>query len=740
MMRAGPYTERWVSTCTMCSLMSALLRCCLIAATMIAGAGTAEAREQADGCAATDDGQWRYRAHTDQPPPGWTDIGFDDTDWATVSSDPWPIDFIAQLGTPTGPWGSLLLRRIVVVSDPESVNLITLEIAADAPFTAFLNGIQIVSSPRPLPYQRDAAYGQVRGYQLDLTGIRHELLRGENVIALEVMGRRVKGEGPVALPKLEIIVECSAPGPREISQAPTSSLARRSLCRSRPSGTPWFIIVLICDGWGPLHIQAANLYAQTTPPYQLDEGWSRLWMSTFPAGGRYEGTLTWSIFTYPLLGTTDSAAAATAMATGSKTSNGRISVDSGGVERLASVGERARTLGMAVGAVTTVPASHATPAAYVSHNLSRANTYAIADEALFGDPNTTGTIAVDPKYDGGFGPTLPVTEVLIGTRGDGYIHPLQRDKLFLESGIAGKHLLVEGETGVDGGTALLDAAADPATTMLAGLFDRANLKVLSPAGGYRLETPSLAESAEAALTVLERANDGFVLMIEGGAVDWAAHANDMEWMIGELLDFNDAVEVVVDWVDDPSNSSSWDNTLVVVTGDHETGYLTSAPGVFPDQLLAPGSVTAATLLLEKIDLGSGLRASWVDDSPPNDRIDPGEVVYWSWCSAGHTNTLIPFYARGPGTELLQQLAVKTDPVRGPYIDNVDLAAIAQAVLERAAVVFVDGFESGGTGSWSHTTANRIRSAPDPSSVRNGRPWEEELASPLRAGVRGPTKP
>jgi alkaline phosphatase len=390
------------------------------------------------------------------------------------------------------------------------------------------------------------------------------------------------------------------------------------------------------------------------------------------------------------------------MFSGEKTANGRIGVSSDGVDRLENLGDRSRQLAMAVGAVTTVPVSHATPGAFTAHNLSRANSYAIGDEALFGDPNTTGNPDNDPKYEGGIGFTYPVTTVLVGTRDSGYVHPLQRDKLLVESGDPGKHILVEGQEGVDAGAALLAVSADPQVSLLAGLFDRANLKVTSPGGGHRLETPTLAESAMAAMAILARAEKGFSLMVEGGAVDWAGHANDLAWVIGELHDFNDAVAAVTAWVNDPSNGSTWSNTLVVVTGDHETGYLTAAPGGFSSQPLAAGSVGEITLALEKVNLDTGRRASWIDNKPPNDRIDDGERVFWAWNTSGHSNSLIPVFARGVGSQQLANLADQVDPVRGPYVDNIDLHTLMVSVLDLTAEIFSDGFETGGIGEWGNS--------------------------------------
>jgi len=140
-------------------------------------------------------------------------------------------------------------------------------------------------------------------------------------------------------------------------------------------------------------------------------------------------------------------------------------------------------------------------------------------------------------------------------------------------------------------------------------------------------------------------------MIEGGAIDVAAHANNMYAMIGEMIDFNEAVQAVIDWVEDPSNGSDWNNTLVIVTGDHESGYLTAGPGVFPDEPI--GDVNNTTLSLEKlITNGGGRYASW-NDTDNDGIIDGGETVYWAWNSTGHSNTLIPFTREALDLNFLQ---------------------------------------------------------------------------------------
>jgi alkaline phosphatase len=367
---------------------------------------------------------------------------------------------------------------------------------------------------------------------------------------------------------------------------------------------------------------------------------------------------------------------ASALFSGYKTQNGRILVSQDAGSRLFSIGEVAKTVGKAVGAVTTVPVSHATPGAWTSHNNDRGNVYAIADEAFFGDPNTTG-LPSNTYYGGGYGLTFPTVDVLIGDRRADYVNSAIRDKLAIESGQPGKHTLVERQVDQDGGNILLNAANDPDTIKLAGLFDQVyhNADGL----GFDFENPTLAGSTNAALIVLSRNPNGFVLMVEGGAVDWAAHANNMDQMIGEQIDFYNAVQAVIDWVDDLSNDSSWANTLVIITADHETGYLTANLDTFPDVPL-DNVVNDTTLALEKIYFGSeGRRASW-DDIDVDGDIDPNETVYWVWNTGSHSNSLVPLSARGPGADLFADFIAGNDTIRGAYVDNTDVYSVMDMVL------------------------------------------------------------
>jgi alkaline phosphatase len=446
-----------------------------------------------------------------------------------------------------------------------------------------------------------------------------------------------------------------------------------------------YLVLMIGDGMGDNQRRSADLYTGSNPAY---ESWPKYWVSTYPAGGSYNHHLAWTSFSYVLSGWTDSAAAATALYTGVKTENIRISVSEDGLTRLVSIADKARQGGKAVGAVTSVYISHATPGAWLAHNNNRNNGFAIADESLWGDPNTTGTAITSTYYSGGHGATLPPAEVVIGagypaSSGDNYMNTAIRNKLAAESGLSGAFTFVERLAGSpNGGARLLSAANNPTVARLAGLFGRSGGYLdyrLANGSGANLENPTLAEMTQAALLVLSRDQDGFVLMVEGGAIDKAAHANNMDQMVGEVLDFNDAIQTVIDWVDDPGTESTWANTLVIVTADHETGYLTQAPGVFPDQPL--GAIFTDTLALEKTVLGTGLRASW-QDSNLDSLIDPGEMVYWAWNTTGHSNSLVPLFAKGAGAELIPDFtdALDPDPKRGAYLDNTELFCVMENAI------------------------------------------------------------
>ena len=441
---------------------------------------------------------------------------------------------------------------------------------------------------------------------------------------------------------------------------------------------PLHVFLFVADGWGYKQLEAARSYRKQSGVY---DQWQQYAMATWDQdtrrllGGKgYDPKKAWARFDYVnnSLAATDSASSATAMMCGQKTRRASISVNERHKARLESLREIGVRHGLGSGAVTSVPISHATPAAWLAHNNSRNNRFAIADEMLFGHPNTTGLAELDERWAGHWGPTEICDVLLGGGHPDWHSEHVTAKmlaKLRAESGKPGRFHLVERRKGVSGSKSLLAAAANASIDRLCGLFggEFGNFEYgNADRKGYDPENPKLIDMTRAAIQVLERKPHGFTLMIENGAVDWAAHANLMDQMLGEQFDMDDAVQAAVDWIEDPSNRSNWSNSLVIVTGDHECGYLTAAPKVFADKPL--GEVSARTLQLERAIGANGNRASW-DDRNKNGNIDKGETVYWAWNSWGHSLSLIPCFAKGRNADEFARLVVDNDPVRGKYVDN-----------------------------------------------------------------------
>ena len=121
-------------------------------------------------------------------------------------------------------------------------------------------------------------------------------------------------------------------------------------------------------------------------------------------------------------------------------------------------------------------------------------------------------------------------------------------------------------------------------------------------------------------------------------------------MVEEMINFNRAIAAAVEWVE---TSSSWDETLLIITADHETGYLTG-PG--------SGNVTQPDGTMEAVY--NPLVNNGAGNMPGHD-----------WNSGGHVNTLVPFCAKGAGSDLLLQYADDWDPNRGYYINNTEFAQL-----------------------------------------------------------------
>ncbi|MFG0334123.1 MAG: alkaline phosphatase [Maioricimonas sp. JB049] len=285
----------------------------------------------------------------------------------------------------------------------------------------------------------------------------------------------------------------------------------------------------------------------------------------------------------------DSAATATAICSGVKTYNGSINVGPTG-ERVSTVAHEVQQDGWLVGAVSSVPISHATPASTYAHNVHR-NDYNDITRDLLGLPSVS-----HPD------PALPGLDLLIGTgygttrendrgQGENYIpgnrYLADEDLEAIDVANGGKYRTVLPAPGADGGTALREAARTAAENgeRLFGFFGIGRYAHLpfqtangdyQPAPGRRgqaetysaeelLQNPTLAEMTTAALEYLGAHDKPFWLLVEAGDVDWANHDNNLDTSIGAVRSGDDAVKAITDWVEE---NSDWSESLLIVTADH----------------------------------------------------------------------------------------------------------------------------------------------------------------------------
>ena len=231
---------------------------------------------------------------------------------------------------------------------------------------------------------------------------------------------------------------------------------------------------------------------------------------------------------------TDSAAAATAIACGEKADNGALGLSPSG-ERLVSVAEVAKASGRKVGIVTTTTIVHATPAGFYAHRRSRGELYRIALD-LVGS-------GFDYFAGGGF-----------GGKHDDRKDPEYRGNIFDLARAAGYAVTTNRSDW---------EALRPGRKSLNVFSDRH----LGFAIDRVASQPSLAELVKKGVEMIDGPN-GFFLMCEGGTLDFAGHANDAATNLREVLALDEAVKVALAFAEAHPGQ-----TLVIVTGDHETGGL-----------------------------------------------------------------------------------------------------------------------------------------------------------------------
>lgn len=291
------------------------------------------------------------------------------------------------------------------------------------------------------------------------------------------------------------------------------------------------IIFMVSDGMSIGTLTMADLLLQRK------EGRRSKWLSLYD-----EGKVTRSLMDTASANAlvTDSAAASSAWGGGVRVNNGALNVNPDGSFNKPIL-QKFKSAGKAVGCVTSVPVTHATPAGFCINSASRGSQAEIALQYL------------DLNFD-----------VFLGGGTDFFSADTRKDKIDLFGKFAKKGYQVARDK---------SAMANTSSKPLLGVFHEDGLPYsldVSSDPELKKSIPSLKEMSTQAINRLKQNKNGFVLQVEGGSVDWAAHANDASALLYEQIEFDNALAAAIDFAEKDGQ------TLVIITTDHGN----ANPGLF----------------------------------------------------------------------------------------------------------------------------------------------------------------
>jgi len=356
----------------------------------------------------------------------------------------------------------------------------------------------------------------------------------------------------------------------------------------RRDKAPKYIFLFIGDGMGMTHVAVTESYLSYKNG--SDAG---LTMCSFPYFGFCSNASADADIT-------DSSAAATAIACGEKTNNGFLGVDAEG-KPLRSMTYDLKECGYQIGILSNVPVNHATPASFYASSKGRSDYYNISMQI----PQT------------GF-------EFFAGS---GFLNVRGRNK---DQEPVDKYLTDKGYT-VCYGVEEFESEVDKTDNII---FCQASSKV-DDAGNYvsdgkKVEDVALAEMLQLGLDFIDDEKP-FFFMCEGGNIDWDAHANKTMPVVADVIEFDDAVAIAYDFYKEHP-----DETLIIVTADHETGGLTLGAGGY--------DINWSVLdeQWEQIGHRNVLRSD--DNAALNAKASIG------WTTSGHTGVFVPVFSIGVNAE------------------------------------------------------------------------------------------
>ena len=321
---------------------------------------------------------------------------------------------------------------------------------------------------------------------------------------------------------------------------------------------PKNIILLIGDGMGVSHI-----YAGLT----ANQGKLSLERCTHYGFSKTHSASHW---------VTDSGAGGTAISTGTKTYNGAIAVDTDSLP-LKTILEYAEDKNLSTGLISTSSITHATPASFIAHNKARGDYEGIAIDFL----KTEFDVVIGGGYD------------QFAKRSDSVN--------LLDEFIARGYQIAQS----------MDEVAEVETGKLLALTAPVHNSRFSAGRGDMFPL-----ATKKAIELLSQNENGFFMMAEGSMIDWGGHANDTKYIVEEMIDFDKAIEVALDFAEENKE------TLVLITADHETG-------------------------------GFGLNGF-------DSQVD---TIAGGYTTGGHTGVMVPVLAYGPGAEEFVGIQDNTDLFR-----------------------------------------------------------------------------
>lgn len=366
-----------------------------------------------------------------------------------------------------------------------------------------------------------------------------------------------------------------------------------------------YVFYFIGDGMGFSHIALAEAYNAAKDG---KIGSEPLCFTQFPVMGMATSYSASNMITC-------SSAAGTALSTGFKTNNGMLGVAPDTTE-LESIAYKIHDAGYKVGIMTSVTIDHATPGAFYANSAARSDYYAIAAQLpesgfeFFGGGGFQGL----KKEDG----RKPIYEIVAE---NGYEVAFGKEEYEAKKDSAEKIIYFQNK--------------ERATEVLPYAFLRGEGDI------------SLADVVTEAIEFLDN-DKGFFIMAEGGQIDWAAHANDITNTIHEIIDFDEAIQVAYEfYLKHP------DETLIVVTADHETGGVTlgRTKGYTFDLSLVPEKALSAKTDSEK-------NVENYMQQYPADSLSKAAKI--GWTTSSHTGGAIPVFAIGAGSSRFAGRADNTD--------------------------------------------------------------------------------